>query len=68
MVYAALPVEVKRSRALTEYQKLEKVVPDQPNNITPVHLRQQQIYAHYPISSLDKPFIPGQATEEKAKA
>jgi hypothetical protein len=38
-------------------QGMEKVVPDQPTNSTPVHLRKTQIYAHNPILR-GEPFIP----------
>lgn len=44
-------------------QKLEKVVPDQPTNSTPVHLRTKQLYAHYPILRGNEPFVP-----EKSKS
>ena len=46
-------------------QKLEKVVPDQPKNSTPVHLRKKQIYAHYPIMR-PEPFVPEKAAETQA--
>jgi hypothetical protein len=45
-------------------QKLEKVIPDQPANSTPVHLRQTQVFAHAWIPRGFKPFIPGQAEEK----
>jgi NADH dehydrogenase (ubiquinone) 1 alpha subcomplex subunit 8 len=47
-------------------QKLEKVVPDQPKQSTPVHLRPRQVFAHQSIRYGDKPFIPGQVEESKS--
>jgi hypothetical protein len=50
-------------------QNLEKVIPDQPANSTPVHLRQRQIFAHKWIQRWERPFVPGQPEEEwEAKA
>lgn len=45
-------------------QGLEKTIPDQPKNSTPVHLRQRQIYANRMI--IDKPYIPGQKDDAPA--
>lgn len=43
---------------LTPDQKLEKTVPDQPKNSTPVHLRERQILADFPLISSQGPFVP----------
>lgn len=46
-------------------QKLEKKIPDQPTNVTPVELRTKQIFADVRIGPGDgKPFVAGQ---EEAK-
>lgn len=43
-------------------QKLEKKIPDQPTNVTPVELRPKQIFADVRIGPGDgKPFIAGQS-------
>lgn len=49
-------------------QKLEKVIPDQPKNSTPVHLRQKQIFAHNWIPRWEKPFIPGQSETSESSS
>ncbi|KAK3331246.1 hypothetical protein B0H66DRAFT_93511 [Apodospora peruviana] len=54
------PAEWKLNKCVYEKVGLEKVVPDQPANKTPVHLRPQQIYAHKWIDPTQKPFIPGE--------
>ena len=42
-------------------QKLEKKIPDQPKNVTPVELRPKQIFADVRIGPGDgKPFTPAQ--------
>ncbi len=41
-------------------QNLEKVIPDQPKQSTPVHLRQKQIFAHKWIQRWEKPYVAGQ--------
>ncbi|OIW31315.1 NADH dehydrogenase, alpha subcomplex, subunit 8 [Coniochaeta ligniaria NRRL 30616] len=51
------PAEWKLNKCVFENLKLEKVVPDQPQNSTPVHLRPTQIYAHRSILR-GEPFIP----------
>ncbi|KAH8879352.1 NADH dehydrogenase, alpha subcomplex, subunit 8 [Thozetella sp. PMI_491] len=51
------PKEWKLNQCVFENLKLEKVVPDQPKQSTPVHLRTSQIYAHVPILHGEKPFI-----------
>jgi hypothetical protein len=53
--------------ALTQFtQKLEKKIPEQPTNVTPVHLRSKQIFADVPVSPGDgKPFISAQESEAK---
>ncbi|RKU44333.1 hypothetical protein DL546_006649 [Coniochaeta pulveracea] len=51
------PAEWKLNKCVFENLGLEKVVPDQPKNSTPVHLRKTQIYAHNPILR-GEPFIP----------
>jgi len=46
-------------------QGLRKVVPDQPKDSVPVHLRPKQIYAHIPPRG--DPFVPpeeGQAARQ----
>jgi hypothetical protein len=47
-------------------QKLEKVIPDQPKNVTPVHLRPQQVLADQTFYG--KPFVPGQDNDAKKVA
>lgn len=47
-------------------QKLEKVVPDQPEQSTPVHLRTKQIFAHSSIPPWEKPFIPEKSETAKS--
>lgn len=47
------------------HQNLQKKIPDQPSNVTPVELRRKQIFADVPISPGDgKPFVAG---KEEAK-
>lgn len=47
-------------------QKLEKKIPDQPNNVTPVELRPKQIFADVRIGPGDgKPFVAGQQSDAK---
>ncbi|RSM09391.1 hypothetical protein CDV31_007697 [Fusarium ambrosium] len=59
------PAEWKLNKCVFDNLKLEKKVPDQPTNVTPVHLRPKQIFADVRIGPGDgKPFIPGQ---EEAK-
>ncbi|KAL2022992.1 hypothetical protein VTK56DRAFT_4207 [Thermocarpiscus australiensis] len=53
------PAEWKLNKCVYENLKLEKVIPDQPPQSTPVHLRQKQIFAHQWIQRWEKPFIPG---------
>ncbi|KAL2150148.1 hypothetical protein VTH82DRAFT_7824 [Thermothelomyces myriococcoides] len=55
------PAEWKLNKCVYENLHLEKVIPDQPKNSTPVHLRQKQIFAHNWIQRWEKPFIPGQS-------
>lgn len=44
------------------WQKLEKKIPDQPKNVTPVELRPTQIFSDVRIGPGDgKPFIAGQS-------
>ncbi|KAL8323867.1 hypothetical protein RB593_005348 [Gaeumannomyces tritici] len=50
--------EWKLNKCVYDKTGLEKVIPDQPKNSTPVHLRRQQIFAHYPIMPNQKPFTP----------
>ncbi|KAK0725815.1 hypothetical protein B0H67DRAFT_571629 [Lasiosphaeris hirsuta] len=61
------PAEWNLNKCAFEKLGLEKVIPDQPIQSTPVHLRKKMIFAHYPIPSHAKPFIPGQE-EAKSKA
>ncbi|KAK3364510.1 hypothetical protein B0T25DRAFT_530397 [Lasiosphaeria hispida] len=61
------PAEWNLNRCAFEKLGLEKVIPDQPPQSTPVHLRKKMIFAHYPIPSHAKPFITGQE-EAKPKA
>lgn len=46
------------------YQKLEKTIPDQPKNSTPVHLRRRQVLADYPLISSQGPFVPPKDDKE----
>ena len=47
-------------------QKLQKKIPNQPENVTPVELRPQQILADRKFRSIEgKPFAPGQSDEAK---
>jgi NADH dehydrogenase (ubiquinone) 1 alpha subcomplex subunit 8 len=48
------------------FQNLEKVIPDQPKQSTPVHLRTKQIFAHNSIPPWEKPFIPGKSDAAEA--
>lgn len=48
-------------------QNLEKAIPDQPEQSTPVHLRDKQIFAHKWIQTWEKPYIPGQPEHESTK-
>ncbi|KAK3372155.1 hypothetical protein B0H63DRAFT_483968 [Podospora didyma] len=52
------PAEWKLNKCVFENLKMEKVIPDQPKNSTPVHLRPHQIYAHRPIPREETPWIP----------
>ncbi|KAK4216790.1 hypothetical protein QBC37DRAFT_80976 [Rhypophila decipiens] len=52
------PAEWKLNKCVFENLGLEKTIPDQPKNSTPVHLRPRQIYANRMI--IDKPYIPGE--------
>ncbi|KAH6958873.1 hypothetical protein DER45DRAFT_613379 [Fusarium avenaceum] len=55
------PAEWKLNKCVFDNLKLEKKVPDQPTNYTPVHLRPKQIFADVRIGPGDgKPFVPGQ--------
>ncbi|KAK4177308.1 putative NADH-ubiquinone oxidoreductase subunit [Triangularia setosa] len=51
------PDEWKLNKCVFDSLKLEKVIPDQPKQSTPVHLRQKQIYAHSPVPAWEKPFV-----------
>ncbi|KAL2173562.1 uncharacterized protein P884DRAFT_251523 [Thermothelomyces heterothallicus CBS 202.75] len=55
------PAEWKLNKCVYDNLHLEKVIPDQPKNSTPVHLRQKQIFAHKWIQRWEKPFVPGQS-------
>ncbi|TPX11080.1 uncharacterized protein E0L32_007941 [Thyridium curvatum] len=55
------PAEWKLNKCVFEKIGLEKTIPDTPKGKTPVHLRNKQIYAHYPILRGDKPFVPEKA-------
>ncbi|KXX82340.1 NADH dehydrogenase [ubiquinone] 1 alpha subcomplex subunit 8 [Madurella mycetomatis] len=52
------PAEWKLNKCVYENLKLEKVIPDQPEKSTPVHLRTKQIFSHSSIPPWEKPFIP----------
>ncbi|KAF5600733.1 NADH-ubiquinone oxidoreductase kDa subunit [Fusarium tjaetaba] len=55
------PAEWKLNKCVYDNLKLEKKIPDQPTNSTPVHLRPKQIFADVRIGPGDgKPFVPGQ--------
>ncbi|KAF4124415.1 NADH dehydrogenase (ubiquinone) 1 alpha subcomplex subunit 8 [Geosmithia morbida] len=59
------PFEWKLNKCAFDNLKLEKTIPDQPTNVTPVQLRPQQIMADRKFRSIEgKPFIAGQ---EEAK-
>ncbi|KAK5655933.1 hypothetical protein OQA88_5068 [Cercophora sp. LCS_1] len=58
------PPEWKLNKCVFENLGLEKVVPDQPKDNIPVHLRRTQIYAHYAIPGDQKPFVPPRQLEE----
>ena len=49
-------------------QKLEKVVPDQPKNSTPVHLRTRQVLADFPLVTTQKPFVAPKADGKEASS
>lgn len=53
---------------LTVMQKLEKVVPDQPKNSTPVHLRTRQVLADFPLVTTQKPFVAPKADGKEASS
>ncbi|KAG5986440.1 hypothetical protein E4U54_005417 [Claviceps lovelessii] len=56
------PAEWKLNKCVYENLKLEKKIPDQPTNVTPVELRPKQIFADVRIGPGDgKPFIAGQS-------
>ncbi|KAG5942578.1 hypothetical protein E4U60_007192 [Claviceps pazoutovae] len=56
------PAEWKLNKCVYEKLNLEKKIPDQPPNVTPVHLRTHQIFADRRIGPGDgKPFVAGQS-------
>ncbi|CAI4211238.1 unnamed protein product [Parascedosporium putredinis] len=61
------PEEWKLNKCVFENLKLEKVVPDQPKNSTPVHLRTRQVLADFPIlKGQGQPFVAPQADSKDA--
>ncbi|PFH58508.1 hypothetical protein XA68_13593 [Ophiocordyceps unilateralis] len=55
------PAEWKLNKCVYENLKLEKKIPDQPTNVTPVELRTKQIFADQRIMPRDgEPFVAGQ--------
>ncbi|KAG9259011.1 uncharacterized protein F5Z01DRAFT_669745 [Emericellopsis atlantica] len=60
------PFEWKLNRCAFEKLNLKKVVPDQPNNVTPVEQRPQMIMSDRKFRAVEgKPFVPGQSEEAK---
>ncbi|KAK4183695.1 hypothetical protein QBC35DRAFT_507505 [Podospora australis] len=57
------PDEWKLNKCVFEKLNLEKVIPNQPKQSTPVHLREKQIFAHTSIPRWEKPFIPNKSEE-----
>ncbi|KAG6306470.1 hypothetical protein E4U45_007041 [Claviceps purpurea] len=56
------PAEWKLNKCVYDKLNLEKKIPDQPPNVTPVHLRTHQIFADRRIGPGDgKPFVAGQS-------
>ncbi|KZZ98950.1 NADH:ubiquinone oxidoreductase 20.8kD subunit [Moelleriella libera RCEF 2490] len=56
------PAEWKLNKCVYDNLKLEKKIPDQPQNVTPVELRQKQIFADVRVGPGDgKPFVAGQS-------
>jgi NADH dehydrogenase (ubiquinone) 1 alpha subcomplex subunit 8 len=53
------------SKCVFDKLNLVKVVPDQPPNVTPVHLRQKQIFADRKWAE-GKPFVPPEGAQVKA--
>ncbi|RDA95352.1 hypothetical protein CP533_3484 [Ophiocordyceps camponoti-saundersi (nom. inval.)] len=61
------PAEWKLNKCVYDNLKLEKTVPDQPTNVTPVQLRTKQTFADLRIRARDgKPFVAGQSEKEEA--
>ncbi|RDA84854.1 hypothetical protein CP532_2094 [Ophiocordyceps camponoti-leonardi (nom. inval.)] len=59
------PAEWKLNKCVYDNLKLEKKIPDQPTNVTPVELRTKQIFADVRIRASDgKPFVAGQSEKE----
>ncbi|UKZ71941.1 uncharacterized protein TrAtP1_012884 [Trichoderma atroviride] len=56
------PAEWKLNKCVYDNLKLEKKIPDQPTNVTPVELRTKQIFADVRIGPGDgKPFAAGKS-------
>ncbi|KAH7126272.1 hypothetical protein B0J13DRAFT_627864 [Dactylonectria estremocensis] len=56
------PAEWKLNKCVFDNLKLEKKIPDQPKNVTPVELRPTQIFSDVRIGPGDgKPFVAGQS-------
>ncbi|KAK3354395.1 NADH-ubiquinone oxidoreductase 20.8 kDa subunit [Neurospora tetraspora] len=62
------PAEWKLNKCVFENLGLKKEIPDQPPNVTPVHLRKQMIYAHWPIPRSAEVFVPPTQTGDSNKA
>ncbi|KAL2106546.1 hypothetical protein VUR80DRAFT_6568 [Thermomyces stellatus] len=58
------PEEWKLNKCVYDNLKLEKTIPDQPKNSTPVHLRRRQVLADYPLISSQGPFVPPKDDKE----
>ncbi|PHH70639.1 hypothetical protein CDD80_5881 [Ophiocordyceps camponoti-rufipedis] len=55
------PEEWKLNKCVYENLKLEKKIPDQPSNVTPVELRKKQIFADRLVRESDgEPFVASQ--------
>ncbi|CAG9940500.1 unnamed protein product [Clonostachys rosea f. rosea IK726] len=59
------PFEWRLNKCVFDNLKIEKKIPDQPGNVTPVELRPQQIFADRKFRSIEgKPFVPGQEAKQ----
>ncbi|VUC30390.1 unnamed protein product [Clonostachys rosea] len=59
------PFEWRLNKCVFDNLKLEKKIPDQPQNVIPVEQRPQQIFADRKFRSIEgKPFVPGQEAKQ----